>query len=276
VRLFGEPAEIARKIKEAVFSECGLTVSAGVAASKFAAKIASDIDKPDGLTVVAPGEEQNFLDPLPIEKMWGVGKVTQAALKKLKIRTFRDLRQMPVVFLERRFGKYGIQMHRLASGLDDRDVVTDHDMKSIGHEETFEQDIADLETAKKELLSLSNRVARRMRRNGVTGKTVTLKVKYTDFVLATRAETLGHPTDDGTVIYEIICGLLGKTALGKKPVRLLGVSTSRLSHLATGFQLDLFQEDRTRDKRKKLNVTLDTLHDKFGVKSILSGTLLRD
>ncbi len=276
VRLFGEPAEIARKIKEAVFSECGLTVSAGVAASKFAAKIASDIDKPDGLTVVAPGEEQNFLDPLPIEKMWGAGKVTQAALKKFNIRTFRDLRQMPVVFLERRFGKHGIQMHRLASGLDDRDVVTDYDMKSIGHEETFEQDIADLETAKKELLSLSNRVARRMRRNGITGKTVTLKVKYADFVLATRSETLGHPTDDGTVIYEIICGLLGKTALGKKPVRLLGVSVSHLSHIATGLQLGLFQQDRTRDKRKKLNVTLDTLHEKFGVKSILPGTLLRD
>jgi len=115
-----------------------------------------------------------------------------------------------------------------------------------------------------------------MRRYGVTGKTVTLKVKYADFVLATRSETLEHPTDDGAVIYETVCGLLEKTALGKKPVRLLGVSVSHLSHIATGLQLDLFRQDRTRDKRKKLNVTLDTLHEKFGAKSILPGTLLRD
>ncbi len=276
VRLFGVPTEIAQKIKKAIVSECGLTVSAGAAASKFVAKIASDMDKPDGLTVVAPGEEQAFLDPLPIDKMWSAGKVTQAALKQLGIRTFADLRRTSVGFLERKFGKHGARMHRLASGMDERDVVADYDMKSIGHEETFEHDIIDLETAKRELLSLSNRVARRARRYGVLGKTVTLKVKYADFVMATRSETLGHPTDDGSVLYEIVCRLSNKTALGKKPVRLLGVSMSHLSHLATGIQLDLFTIDKTLEKRKKLNVTLDTLHEKFGDKSILPGTLLNE
>ncbi|MBW2043157.1 MAG: DNA polymerase IV, partial [Deltaproteobacteria bacterium] len=158
MRLFGPPEAIAEKIKAAVFSETGLTVSAGVATSKFIAKIASDMDKPDGLTVVPPGGEQAFLDPLPVEKMWGAGKVTQAALKQLNIRSFYDLRRMPADFMERKFGKHGIQMHRLASGLDDRDVVTEHDMKSIGHEETFEKDVVDPAAARRELLSLSNRV----------------------------------------------------------------------------------------------------------------------
>ncbi len=274
VRLFGEPAGIAKKIKEVVFSECGLTVSAGVATSKFVAKIASDMDKPDGLTVVALGQDQAFLDPLPVEKMWGAGKVTQAALKKFNIRTFRDLRLMPVEFMERKFGRHGVGMHRLASGLDDREVVTEHDMKSIGHEETFEKDVTAPEAAGKELLGLCVRVARRARRYGVSGKTVTLKVKYADFTLATRSETLKNPTDDGAVLYKTVCSLMKKTELGKRPVRLLGVSVSHLCHAATGIQLELFGPDPAPEKRKKLNAALDRLHDKFGEKSVLPGTLL--
>ncbi|MBW2133538.1 MAG: DNA polymerase IV [Deltaproteobacteria bacterium] len=276
MRLFGPPEAIAEKIKAAVFSETGLTVSAGVATSKFIAKIASDMDKPDGLTVVPPGGEQAFLDPLPVEKMWGAGKVTQAALKQLNIRSFYDLRRMPADFMERKFGKHGIQMHRLASGLDDRDVVTEHDMKSIGHEETFEKDVVDPAAARRELLSLSNRVARRVRRYGVTGKTVTVKVKYADFVSATRSETLSHSTDDGAVIYDIACRLLKKTEVGKKPARLLGISVSHLRHGATGIQLDLFREEDIRGKRKRLNTALDALHGKFGEKSVLPGSLLEE
>lgn len=276
VRLFGPPDTIAKKIKAAVFSETGLTVSAGVATSKFIAKIASDMDKPDGLTVVPPGGEQAFLDPLSIEKMWGAGKVTQAALKQLNIRTFHDLRRMPADFMERRFGKHGVQMHRLASGLDDRDVVTEHDMKSIGHEETFEKDVVDPAAARRELLSLSQRVARRVRRYGVTGKTVTVKVKYADFVSATRSETLSYPTDDGAVIYDTACRLLKKTDVGKKPARLLGISVSQLRHGATGIQLELFRKEDIRGKRKKLNTALDALHGKFGEKSVLPGSLLEE
>ncbi len=273
-RLFGPPAEIARKIKKTVFKECGLTVSAGVAGSKFVAKIASDMEKPDGLTVVAPEKERAFLDPLPIERMWGAGKVMQAAFRKFNIRTFGDLRRMPEEWIREKFGKAGLQMHRLASGRDAREVVTGYDMKSIGHEKTFDRDIVDLEGAKRELLGLSGRVGRRMRRYGVSGKTVTLKVKYADFVLATRSGTLARPTDDGVVIYDTVCRLLAKTAFGKRPVRLLGVSVSHLSHAGTGIQLDLFRRDGTWNKRKRLNVALDRLHEKFGEESILPGTLL--
>ena len=162
-RLFGDPVEMAKKIKQVVREETGLTVSAGVAPSKFVAKIASDIDKPDGLTVVPPEKVREFLDPLPIGKMWGVGKVTQKTLAQLNIHTFRDLSRVPVEILEKKFGKYGPRMHELSMGIDDRDVVTYQEAKSIGNEETFYEDILDIDLARKELLALASKVARRLR-----------------------------------------------------------------------------------------------------------------
>ena len=272
-RLFGEPIEIAKKIKQMVLEETGLTVSAGVAPSKFVAKIASDIDKPDGLTVVPTDRVRDFLDPLPIMKMWGVGKVTQEALARLNIHTFRDLSQVPAKVLEQEFGKHGLKMHLLSMGVDERGVVPEHDAKSIGHEETFPQDIIDLDGAKKELLSLSNRVAHRMRREAVTGRTITLKVKYSDFVQKTRSMTLPQSTDDGLEIHSTACSLLEKTDVGKRPVRLLGISLSQLSKLGLEEQLSLFNQDVTSKKRKDLNTALDSLSGRFGDKSIRPGTL---
>ncbi len=274
-RLFGRPVEIAKEIKRTVFQEIGLTVSAGVAPNKFVAKIASDMDKPDGLTIVSPKKIREFLDPLPISKMWGVGKKTQEALARLNIRTFRDLYQMPVRVLEQRFGKQGIKMYQLSMGIDEREVETGHQAKSVGHEQTFMEDILDLEAAKREILFLSNAVARRMRRQGVTGKTVTLKVKYSDFTQITRAETLQKPTDDGFEIYATACLLITKTLVGKKPVRLLGVSLSQLSLPAPGEQLSFLREDASSRRRKRLNVALDSVHKKHGDKGIRPGTLLR-
>lgn len=274
IRLFGHPVDIAKRIKGMVLHETGLTVSAGVAPSKFVAKIASDMEKPDGLTVVSPDNVREFLDPLPIKKMWGVGKVTQKKLAGLNIRTFKELRQMPVGVLEQKFGQNGVKMHGLSMGIDEREVVPEHDVKSIGHEETFSQDIVDAHVAKKELLSLSNRVSRRMRRNGVAGKTITLKVKYNDFVQITRSETLPKSTQDGREIYSIACSLLQKTEAGQRPVRLLGLS---LSHLNPGeqeeSQLAFFDQNEASKKRKDLGKALDALHDKHGEKSIRPGTL---
>lgn len=273
-RLFGKPEDIAKKIKRRVYEETGLTVSAGIAPSKFVAKIASDMDKPDGLTVVPPDSVRQFLDPLPIEKMWGVGRVTQEALTQLNIRTFKDLRQMSVEILEQKFGKHGLKMHFLAMGIDERDVIPEHDAKSIGHEETFSQDILSVDLAKRELLDLANKVARRMRRHDVTGRTITLKVKYSDFVQITRSMTLPKSTDDGPEIYATACQLLKKTAMGKRPVRLLGISLSQLSYLGSESQLFLFQHDTEGQKRKDLHSALDSLHEKFGEKSIRPGRLL--
>jgi DNA polymerase-4 len=273
-RLFGLPVDIAKKIKHLVRQETGLTVSAGLAPSKFIAKIASDMDKPDGLTIVPRDRIRAFLDPLPIGKMWGVGKVTQEALNRLNIHTFKDLRTTSALVLEKKFGKGGLKIHQLAMGLDERDVVPHHREKSIGHEVTFSRDILDKDEAKQELLSLANRVARRMRRHGLSGKTVTLKVKYLDFVQITRAKTLAKSTDDGPEIYATACLLLKKTGAGKKPVRLLGISLSQLSHAGSEGQLSLFSRDVADQKKKDLNTALDSLFDKFGEKSVRPGTLV--
>ena len=275
-RLFGQPEDIAKMIKQKILVEIGLTVSAGIAPSKFVAKIASDIDKPDGLTIVPPDRVRDFLDPLPIKKMWGVGKVTQLALSRLNIRNFKDLRQSPVKVLEKKFGKHGVKMHLLAKGIDERDVVSEHDVKSIGHEQTFPQDIIDLDAIKKELLGLGNKVARRMRQDGVTGKTVTLKVKYSDFVQITRSTTLPKFTDDALEIYSAVCRLLEKTEVAKRPTRLLGISLSQLNVLGIGTQLSLFGQNQPSQKRQRLNKALDSLYEKFGDKSVRPGTLLTD
>lgn len=273
-RLFGRPEETARKIKEAVVREIGLTVSAGIAPSKFVAKIASDMEKPDGLTVVPAEGVTEFLNPLPVSKMWGVGKVTQEALRKLNIWSFRDLSRTPVEILELEFGKYGSKMHQLSMGMDDRAVEPGHDAKSIGHEETFSEDITEADLARKELLALATRVARRMRQEWLRGRTVTLKVKYSDFALITRSATLPASTDDAPEIYSAVCSLLKKTAVGKRPVRLLGISMSQLVNAEMEGQLSLFLEDEASRKKRKLNTALDSICGKFGDKVIRPGTLV--
>ena len=274
IRLFGSAVEIAKKIKKMVVEKTGLTISAGVAPSKFVAKVASDMEKPDGLTVVPDDQVREFLDPLPIKKMWGAGKVTQKALVRLGIHTFKDLRRTSLALLEKEFGKHGSHMHQLALGIDRRDVVPLHAVKSIGHEDTYSTDILDLQPARRELLSLANRVARRMRRKGLEGKTVSLKVKYSDFKLITRAVTLHHGTNDSAEIYSNACRLLKKTAVGQRPVRLLGISLSNLSGSGSGQQLSLFNRNGTAEKRKELNKTADSILEKFGSKSLRPGSLV--
>ena len=273
-RLLGDPVEIAKAVKATVLGEIGLTASAGVAPSKFVAKIASDMDKPDGLTVVPFERVRSFLDPLPIEKMWGVGKVTRGALARLNIYTFKDLRGFDPDFLQRKFGKNGARMHQLSMGMDERDVVPEHETKSVGNERTFMHDITEAGDAKKALLALATQVGRRMRRKKMTGKTVSLKVKYHDFKQITRAKTLATLTDDGLEIYRVACDLLQKTEVGKRPVRLLGVSLSQLCFADAAEQLSLFNNDQSVQKRKELNMALDSIAEKHGGKSIRPATLL--
>lgn len=273
-RLLGDPVYVAKKIKSTVFNETGLTVSAGVAPSKFIAKIASDMDKPDGLTVVSHDKINDFLDPLPVSKMWGVGKVTLEKLGRYNIKTFFDLRTFSLETLERAFGKNGQRMHSLAMGIDDRSVETEHEIKSIGHESTFSEDIHDIDTAEEKILALAIKTGKRMRNNNVTGKTVTLKVKYSDFKQVTRSQSLDLQTDDGMIIYQKAKGLLGKTDIGTKPVRLLGVSMSGLEQGRVNGQLSLFLKDDKTKKAKSLNKAIDSLQDKFGLESIQPGRLM--
>lgn len=275
VGLFGPPEEIAKMIKRAVVEEIGITVSAGVAPSKFVAKIASDLQKPDGLTVVPEEEVKAFLGSLPIDKLWGVGKVTQEALALLSVRTVGDLSRLPLEVLERKFGKHGTHLYLLSQGIDDREVEVSEEVKSIGHEETFLHDLMDIEVVRKELLSLATRVSRRLRRHGIAGKTVTLKVKYNDFVQVTRSETLPEATEDGGEIFRRCCGLLEKTEVGKRPVRLLGISVSQLCAPGEEKQLSLFQAEFTSPRRRKLNLALDEISEKYGKDRILPGTLFK-
>jgi len=274
-RLMGDPVEIARRIKAAVLAETGLTVSAGVAHNKFVAKVASEIQKPDGLTVIQHDAVVEFLDPLPISRMWGVGRKMEEALAALNVRTFRDLRLTPLHLLNDKFGEHGIKMHRLSLGMDEREVVTEQEAKSVGHEKTFTEDILDLETAKRELLGLADAVGRRLRREGVRGKTVTLKVKYSDFNQITRACTLKDPTDDGLEIYSAVIRLLQKTQVGKRPLRLLGISFSNLNFSEEEKQLSFFGNDGSAQRKKRLNEALDSIYLKHGDKSAGPAALLR-
>jgi DNA polymerase-4 len=272
-RLFGTPEEIATKIKEQVVEETGLTVSAGVAPSKFVAKIASDMQKPDGLTIVPEGKVEEFLEPLPIEKLWGVGKATRKILAHLGVRTIGDLGLLSSKLLVRKLGKQGLHLYLLAKGVDEREVEPEREVKSVGHEDTYPIDISDVEEARKQLLSLATRVAKRLRGYGLVGKTVTLKVKYYDFVQITRSITLGEPTDDNRKIFQTCCDLLEKTEVGRRPVRLLGISLSQLSDSDETKQLALFAVEEP-DRSRRLNKALDTISEKFGDKAIVPGTLL--
>lgn len=274
-RLFGDPKQIAIKIKELILEKTGLTASAGVGPSKFVAKIASDLNKPDGLTIVPQNKVKEFLNPLPIEKLWGVGKATQKSLALLNVKTIGDLSLLSMDLLKKKFGKQGILMHYLSLGIDNRDVNSVRLAKSVGNEETFEEDILDIEMIKKELLVLATKVAHRLRNEGVKGKTITLKAKYKDFSQITRSVTLPESIDDGGYIYQNCCDLLKKTTAGKNPIRLLGVTVSLLNDYRTKKQLSLFSEDIVPLKKEKLNKAIDNIHEKFGEDKIFPGTLLK-
>ena len=275
-RLFGPPAQLAAHIKKMVKKEIGLTVSAGVAPNKLVAKIASDLEKPDGLTVVPPDGVREFLAPLPIGRLWGVGRTTRRHLELLGVQTFQDLSEIPPEILEKKFGLHGTHLARLVRVEDDRDVHPAREVKSMGAEDTFGADIHTREGARRELLRLSIRASRRMRRHGFLARTVTLKVKYSDFKQITRSETLPRPSDEVRSIYETVCELLDKTQVGARPVRLLGVSLSGLTTEDEPRQQFLFDEVEGRGRRRDLDRAVDRISEKFGDGAVIPATLLKD
>ena len=275
-KLFGKAEDIAKKIRKEVFQKTGLTVSAGVASSKLVAKIASDINKPDGITIVPTGNEAEFLAPLPIKRLWGVGQKTREALGMLGVKTIGDLAGLPLSLLEKKFGQHGINLHRKALGLDKRDVETEHETKSIGHEYTFDIDLTDIISIRRELLELAGMVAKRLRRYQFQGRTITLKVKYHDFKQITRSSTIKQATADSKSIYEEILQLLKKTEAGQKPIRLLGISVSGLQRDSGLNQQLLFNEFKSYPKRREINKALDEIQEKFGPTAILPARLLGD
>jgi DNA polymerase-4 len=290
VQLFGPPEGIARKIRAEVRAETGLTVSAGVASSKLVAKIASDMNKPDGLTVVPSGKEQEFLGPLQVGRLWGVGERTRSALAEMGVQKVSDLAGIPEEEVVRKLGKHGAHLHRLAHGIDDREVEPEREIKSMGREETFDEDLLEILALRKQLLDIATRTAARLRSHGLKGRTVTLKVKYTDFRLVTREVTLPLGIDDGGEIFRQALTLLEKTEAGKKPVRLLGIYLSNFGgepgRDAGSGQISLFgyppqpnvpapRSRGTQDpvRRAKLNEAVDRIRGKYGEKGVRPGTL---
>src|SRR5579862_3737190 len=203
-RLLGSSEQIARAVKTAIHAETRLTASVGVAASKLVAKIASDVHKPDGLTVVPRGKEAEFLAPLPVRRLWGVGPKTEERLLVLGVRTIGDLARADPARLERRVGTHGLDLITLARGVDDRPVNAGAwEAKSVGQERTYLEDTSDLETLRRTLLGLCDGVARRLRSSGLKAHTVTLKYRDETFKTQTRAKVLEEPADSGNALYAV-------------------------------------------------------------------------
>ena len=267
--LFGDGPTIARAIKAAVRDEVRLTISVGVAATKLVAKIASDLEKPDGLVVVPPGSEAAFLAPLDISRLWGVGAKTAAVLREYGVRTMGDLAGLPVDLLERRFGKHGRALADRARGIDaDRVVGEGEAAKSVGHEHTFDVDTSDREEIERTLLAMSDGVAGRLRASGVRASTVTVKIRDSSFRTVTRQRTLPEPTDLTEPIYRVALELARPEVRGLR-IRLLGVSAS---HLGEREQLSLFASDDPR--RRRAIEAADRLRRRFGERAVTRARLL--
>lgn len=270
--LFGSGVAIADQIRTAIRCELRLTASAGVASSKFAAKIASDLDKPDGLTVV-PDDVAGFLAPLPVERMWGIGPVAARTVRAAGLATIGDLAAATPRELELLLGSWGRQVQLLANGIDAREVEPGVAAKSIGAEQTFTKDLTGQEDLARQLLSQAGRVARRLFAKGLYGAVVTLKIKYADFTQRTARQTLAEPVGDTDSIYQAAVGLLTRTYERGRPVRLTGVAVSGLT---TGpIQRSLFG-DRQRDRREALEAVTAKIQNRFGDESLTRATLLEE
>lgn len=268
-RLLGPLLEVARTIKARIRREVDLAASAGVAPNKFLAKLASDLGKPDGLVEVKHGEEAAFLRDLPVERLWGVGRVTAATLRSMGIETIGQLARVPLHVLERRFGKIGGRLHELARGRDDRPVEPWSPPKSVGAEETFPADHRDLERLELTLRAQADRVARELREAESLGRTVTLKLRFGDFRTLTRRLT-GEPTADGLEIYRRARRLLEEVPLAD-PVRLIGLSVSGLASSGSS-QLALFPDPEAR--RTRLARAVDALARRFGDHALVAARLV--
>ena len=266
VKLFGTPQEIAQRVKERVRAATRLTASVGVAENKLVAKIASDLDKPDGLTVLLPTDYRAMLDPLPVRVIPGIGRQTLKRLKRIDVTTVRDLRVAPDRDLEPIFGRFTQKTRDRAAGIDDRPVLSSRGEKSISTEETYDVDIVVPEQMHRELLRLAERTAARVRKASLAAGSVQVKIRRADFTTFTRQRRLKPPSSSTDQVYLSARELLDKW-LGENPgatIRLLGVGTSRL---VPAEQPDLFAED-TPSGNTAIDTTVDEIRRKFGLTSV--------
>jgi DNA polymerase-4 len=270
-RLAGPAPEIAARLRRTVRREVGLPITVGVARTKFLAKVASGVAKPDGLLVVPPDGELDFLHPLPVRALWGVGPKTHERLDRLGIATVGDLAALPLDTLVSAVGDAsGRHLHQLANGIDERAVVPDQGVKSIGHEETFARDLHDHDELGRELVRLADGVGRRLRSADLAGRTVVLKVRFGDFTTITRSVTLPDPVDSGRAIAQAADELL-HTLDVSMGVRLLGVSTSGL--VAGGNQQLTLDEPADWSEADR---AMDRIRERFGDDAIAPAAVLGD
>lgn len=267
--LYPDVTEIPRQIKKQIKEELNLTASAGLAPNKFLAKLASDLEKPNGLVIIRPGEELALLAPMSVRKLWGVGGATANVLSKLRIETIADLRKSTPDFLTKHLGSCALDLYNLAWGRDDRPVIPGHEAQSIGNETTFETDLWSKEDIRSILLALAAKVGWRLRKAGLCGRTITLKVRFSSFQTFSRSITVPAPLSLDHEIYEASLKMLEKVPL-KEGVRLLGITVAKLRPEGTG-QLSLFSE--TNEQQEKITTVMDKLKDKFGESIITRGRI---
>jgi DNA polymerase-4 len=222
----GSALEIAKQIKKAIKDELNLSASAGVSTNKFVAKIASDINKPDGLTFIGPSKIEAFVNNLPVEKFHGVGKVTAQKMNDMQLFTGADLKKLSETELVKHFGKSGHFYYKIVRGIDEREVQPHRETKSLGAEDTFSQDLSTTEEMHEELEAIAETVFNRLLKKQLKGRTITLKIKYSDFTQLTRNHSYSNPVGDFETIFNTAKQLLGKVATEEKAVRLLGISLS--------------------------------------------------
>ena len=268
-QLFGDGEAIARSIKADVLNETRLTISVGVAPCKYVAKVASDLDKPDGLVIVPPDGVMDFLAPLPVSCLWGAGRGMQERLVRLGFRSIGDVQKRSSEALQRLLGNAaGAHFSAISRGQDDRPVVTGHPAKSVGHENTFGTDLADREECHGVLVDQSDKVGRRLRKAERLGKTVRIKVRYGDFKTLTR-QTAVAPTDNDFMIGKAAVELFDGVWDGKTGIRLLGVAVGNLVRPEEPIQSDLFESGE--EKSDRLVRALDIIRDRYGRRAIRHG-----
>lgn len=268
IALFGDGPAMAARIKATVRDDVGLTASVGVAANKLVAKVASDLRKPDGLVVVAPGDEAAFLAPLPIGRLWGVGEKTAAALADFRVQTIGDLAALPRDVVVRRFGKHGASLIDRARGIDADPIHEGDPAKSVGHEHTFDVDTSDPEVIERTLLAMAEGVSGRLRSAGVRASTISVKIRDTSFRTITRQRTLTEPTDLTEPIFRAALELARPEVRGHR-IRLLGVTASNLGERE---QLALFA---TEDPKRRAAIeAADALRRRYGSHAVTRGRLV--
>jgi DNA polymerase-4 len=273
-RLAGSGEEIARRLRERIRAELKLTASVGVAPNKFLAKLASDLDKPDGLTVIRAEDVDRVLPPLPVTKVWGIGPKTAERLAGMNLKTIGDLRRMPEEWFDGAFGEDGGRVRGLLYGRDERAVEPDSEAKSISHENTFEEDVTDPRHLRDVLLDEVENVARRCRKHGLRAGVVRLKIRVGGFKTFSRSRTLAEPTDVTAELWRESLGVFEEWMRGSfQPVRLLGMGAASLTRGGggAGDQMSLFGDGPERAKQKGVDSAVDRITAKFGKSAIRRG-----